>query len=99
VGTTEVLRHLSLIPQDVPDIVDAGESLQKVYVRHFPEDGGLSVVELSVEEQGYVETISEALTAPGSQAAFDPSRLIGIVTFLAKRPELWAAIFGLFKKG
>lgn len=99
-NSTEVLRHLALIPQDVPDVVAAGESLQKVYYRHFPaEDGGLALTaELTVEERGYVETITAAMTDPNSQAFFDPTRLLAVVAFFAKHPELFAAIAGLFKK-
>lgn len=94
----DLLSHLALVPQDVPDVMDAGESLKRIYVRHFPDDGGLAVVELSPEEDDQLAAIVTSMSSEGSLAVFDASRLLGVVTFLASHPELLSAVFKLFKK-
>lgn len=91
----DILAHLALFPQDVPDIQAAAGSCRNIYNRHAAvgaADDGLSIeAELSPEESAHVETIRLALAGEGG--FFDVGTLLSAVAFLAKHPELVDFVF------
>ncbi len=82
------LKLLQLVVSLGPKIPKAIELLRAFYDLFASEiekaipAGGLELVANSPEEEALMAQISESLSASGSQAAFDGSRLRGLVKFL-----------------
>lgn len=94
-----VLKFLTIFASLGPKIPKAYELFLALYNLFATEiedvAGGLEVVELTAEEQRLCEVISQAISAEGTQSAFDFSRLRKFVKW-ASESGLLDVFFQLF---
>ena len=81
-----------------PLILQALELFKAIAAKLKPElaaEGDLQIVDATAEEADLEAQLSLCLSAPGSQAAFDGSRLRKLIAILQQLPELAGIFTGL----
>lgn len=85
-----------------PLILQAIELFKAIAAKIAPAavaDSGLQLVEATAEESQAEAELAQALSAPGSESAFDGSRLRSLIAIFQSLPELvgiFKTIIGLF---
>lgn len=102
-STTNLLillkRAITKSPQIYPHAIQIYEHSQAIYVLVATDDGTLSVVAFSEEDEAHITEIAGLLAPEGSEALFDGGLLRKLLAFAAKHPEFGSLLFKLLTGG